>query len=285
VNVVVNWMLIQGKWGAPALGVNGAALATLISRIYMAALLVGVVFVHERSRRSPLWHVQRWIDRHRLLALWRLGLPAAMQLMLEVGSFAAATAFIGRLDAASLAAHQIALNVASVSFMVPLGIASAGAVRVGHAIGRVDPHGAARAGWAAISIAAAFMACAGLSMILFPHALIGVFTTDAGVLSVGVSLLAIAAMFQLFDGIQVASTGVLRGAGDTHTPMVANLVGHWLFGLPLGYVLCFVFGWGAAGLWMGLSAGLIAVGLVLLVVWYRRIVLITQRYTSADYAD
>jgi MATE family multidrug resistance protein len=229
--------------------------------------------------------VQRWIDRHRLLALWRLGLPAAMQLMLEVGSFAAATAFIGRLDAASLAAHQIALNVASVSFMVPLGIASAGAVRVGHAIGRVDPHGAARAGWAAISIAAAFMACAGLSMILFPHALIGVFTTDAGVLSVGVSLLAIAAMFQLFDGIQVASTGVLRGAGDTHTPMVANLVGHWLFGLPLGYVLCFVFGWGAAGLWMGLSAGLIAVGLVLLVVWYRRIVLITQRYTSADYAD
>lgn len=270
VNLFVNWILIYGHWGAPAMGTNGSAVATVISRIYMAALLVIVIVVHERRGERSVWRVSRRVDRRRLEALLRLGTPAALQIALEVGVFAAATALVGRLDAASLAAHQIALNVASVSFMVPLGIASAAAVRVGHAIGRGNPHAASRAGWTAMAVAAAFMTLAALVLVLVPRALIAAFTSDADVLRTGVSLLAVAAMFQLFDGIQVASTGALRGAGDTRTPMIANLVGHWLFGLPVGYALCFGAGWQAAGLWVGLSAGLMAVGTVLLGVWHRR---------------
>jgi MATE family, multidrug efflux pump len=190
-----------------------------------------------------------------------------MQVTLEVGVFASATALAGRLAPAALAAHQIAINIASLTFMVPLGLASAGAVRVGHAVGRGDPAGASRAGWTALLFGITFMACAAASFVLAPRALIGAFTSDAGVLEVGVSLLTIAAIFQIFDGVQGVATGILRGLGDTRSPMLWNLAGHWLIGLPLGYVLCFTAGLGAVGLWWGLSTGLIICGVALLVVW------------------
>jgi MATE family multidrug resistance protein len=200
-----------------------------------------------------------------------LGLPAAMQITLEVGVFAAATALAGRLAPAALAAHQIALNVAAFSFMVPLGVSSAGAVRVGHAVGRLDRAAAARAGWTALLFGVGFMAIAALSFITIPRLLIGAFTKDAGVLAVGVSLLRVAAVFQLFDGLQAVATGVLRGLGDTRTAMLWNLAGHWFIGLPLGYTLCFGLGLGVVGLWWGLSTGLIICGVSLLYVWHRRI--------------
>jgi MATE family multidrug resistance protein len=269
-NVVVNWALIYGRLGAPALGVAGAAWATVLSRVAMAASLCVVVVRHER--RAPLILDVPWrVDLGRLWKLVVLGFPAAMQLTLEVGVFAAASALAGRMLPVSLAAHQIALNLAGFTFMVPLGIASAGAVRVGQAIGRGDHAGAARAGWTALALGALFMSAAALTFTLVPRQLVSAFTSDPRVLELGASLLAVAAVFQLFDGLQGVGTGVLRGLGDTRTPMLWNLGGHWFVGLPIAYVLAFHAGLGVIGLWWGLSSGLIICGVALLIVWTKRI--------------
>jgi multidrug resistance protein, MATE family len=269
-NVVVNWTLIYGRLGAPPLGVAGAAWATVFSRVTMVVSLFVVIVSHERRSASQV-HVPWQLEIPRIRKLVVLGFPAAMQLTLEVGVFAAASALAGRMLPASLAAHQIALNIAGFTFMVPLGIASAGAVRVGHAVGRGDHAGAARAGWTALVLGAGFMSVAALAFMLIPRQLIAAFTSDTRVLDLGVSLLAVAAVFQLFDGLQGVSTGVLRGLGDTRTPMLWNLGGHWFIGLPLAYVLAFRFELGVIGLWWGLSSGLIICGIALLLVWRKRI--------------
>jgi MATE family multidrug resistance protein len=270
VNVLANWVLINGRLGAPALGVDGAAWATVFSRVAMAGALLGTILHRERGMAAGVFACLRleWSWFRRLLVL---GLPAATQLTLEVGAFAAATALAGRLSPASLAAHQIAINYAALTFMVPLGISSAGAVRVGHAVGRRDAAAAARAGWTALLFAVLFMTAAAAVFLLAPRALLKAFTADHGVLEVGVTLLFIAAIFQLFDGVQGVATGALRGLGDTRTPMLWNLGGHWFIGLPSGYALCFTLGFGVIGLWWGLSAGLMICGVALLAVWMRRI--------------
>jgi MATE family multidrug resistance protein len=278
-NAFVNWLLIFGHWGAPALGVRGSAWGTVVARVVMAAVLLAVIVYRERSLvMSRLPSLRRsgptktpTINLGPLRRLLALGLPAASQVTLEVGVFAAATALAGRLAPAALAAHQIAVNFAALTFMVPLGIASAGAVRVGHAIGRHDHEAAARSGWTAILFGVAFMSCASAAFLVIPRTLIGAFTSDAAVLSIGVSLLLVAAIFQLFDGVQGVATGVLRGLGDTRTPMFWNLAGHWFIGLPLGYTLCFIVGLGVVGLWWGLSTGLIICGVALLTTWSRRV--------------
>ncbi|MGH9632108.1 MAG: MATE family efflux transporter [Bryobacteraceae bacterium] len=271
VNVAGNWALIFGKWGAPELGVEGAGWATTVSRIYMASVLIG--YTLRREWRSPSGLFEKFPRLHpaRLRELLRLGLPAASQVTLEVGVFGLATLLAGKLTTASLAAHQIALNCASFTFMVPFGVASAGAVRVGHAIGRRDPVGARESGWTALALGAGFMLLAGALFLLLPEWILRIFTQDAAVIATGVTLLFIAAVFQLFDGIQTVATGILRGAADTRTPMTMNFVGHWLIGLPVGYALCFQAGMGAVGLWTGLSLGLIFVALVLLRVWARKV--------------
>jgi MATE family multidrug resistance protein len=271
VNVIVNWILIFGHFGAPALGVRGAAWATVGSRVVMAAVLFAVIVYRERDGRPSLFATSPRIEPAMMRRLLAIGAPAAGQITLEVGAFAAATALAGRLAPAPLAAHQIAINISAFTFMVPLGIASAGAVRVGHAVGRRDPVAAARAGWTALLFGALFMSAAAASFLLLPRALVGAFTTDPSVLDIGASLLTVAAVFQLFDGLQGVATGVLRGLGDTRTPMLWNLAGHWFIGLPAGYAACFVFGFGAVGLWWGLSSGLIICGVVLLAVWSKRI--------------
>jgi MATE family multidrug resistance protein len=213
----------------------------------------------------------RLLDTARLRRLLRLGLPAASQLGAEVGVFALATALSGMLDPISSASHQIALNMAGVAFMIPLGLGSAGAVRVGHAVGAGDRARASAAGWTAIALGTGFMVASGLAFVLVPRDLIRLFSDDPAVLSVGASLLLLAAVFQLFDGIQGVITGTLRGLGDTRTPMIVNLAAHWLLGLPVSYTLCFIVGWGVYGLWVGLSLGLIVTGVVLLWVWTVRI--------------
>jgi multidrug resistance protein, MATE family len=270
VNVIVNWVLVYGKFGAPAMGVRGSAWATVLARVAMAAYLLGVIVQRERGRRPGLFDTLR-IESAWMRRLLALGGPAAIQITLEVGVFALSAALAGRLAPIALAAHQIAINIAALSFMVPLGVSSAGAVRVGQALGRRDIAGAERAGWVAILIGGGFMSTTAAVFVLFPRSLIGAFTSDEGVLQLGASLLVVAAVFQLFDGIQGVATGVLRGLGDTRTPMMWNLVAHWFIGLPSGYVLCFVLGRGVIGLWWGLSAGLIICGVALLVVWARRI--------------
>jgi MATE family multidrug resistance protein len=188
-----------------------------------------------------------------------------------VGVFAAATTLIARLGADVLAAHQVAMNAASFTYMVPLGIGAAAAVRVGQALGRGDVAAASRAGWTATLMGAGFMSCAGIVFVLAPGAIVSIYTPDPNVLAVGVSLLAVAAAFQLFDGIQTVTTGALRGAGDTRTPMLCHLLGYWGLGFPLGYVLCFKLNWGVVGLWIGLCVALIAIGSVLGIVWWRKV--------------
>lgn len=270
VNIISNWLLIEGRYGLPALGVVGAAYATVSSRLCLAVFTFGVVLHRERRRPSGLHDVPFVIDVRRMREIVRLGLPAAGQILMEVGVFAAASALAGRIAPAAAAAHQIVLNIAGFIFMVPYGIGSAAAVRVGHAVGRRDPVGVRRAGWVALGLSTAMMSASAVMFTVMPEWLVRIFTDDPGVLAVGVPLLFVAAVFQLFDGVQTVATGALRGLGETRIPMFANLVGHWFIGLPVGYSLCFAYGWGVQGLWVGLALGLTLIGMVLLAVWHRR---------------
>ena len=270
VNAGANAVLIFGRFGAPALGVTGSAWATVIARVYMAAFLYVAIRREHRRQGAGRRRVPFVFDPGRMRRLVALGAPAASQITLEVGVFALATALAAKLDAVSSASHQIALNIVSLVFMVPLGLASAGAVRVGHAVGARDIRRARRAGSTALALGGVVMAVLGLVLFLFPAPMLRAFTTDARVLDIGTRLLMIAAAFQLFDGTQAVATGVLRGLGDTRTPMVMNVIGHWFLGLPVGYALCFRFGWGVTGLWVGLSIGLVFCAIVLTATWFRR---------------
>jgi multidrug resistance protein, MATE family len=271
INALGNWILVYGKCGVPAMGAVGSGWSTAISRSYMAAVLVGYLLWYDRKHRTELLRTPIEIDLPRIRRLITLGLPAAMQFTLESGVFAFVTALIARLGAVPLAGHQIALNTVAFTYMVPLGIASAAAVRVGQAIGRGDPRGAGDAGNTAIFLGAGFMACAGGALLLFPHWIARMYTPDETVIRGTIHLLAAGAAFQLFDGIQTVATGALRGTGDTRTPMLCHFTAYWIIGLPLGAWLCFRRGWGAFGLWSGLSLALILIGIVLLFVWRRAV--------------
>lgn len=266
VNAAANWVLVYGNLGAPRMGAEGAGWATCISRVCMMAALGFVIAKRDRG----LFHARWWPDLRRIRELLKLGFPAAVQIGLETGVFATVTVLIGKLNATALAGHQIALTTVSMTFMAPLGISSAAAVRVGQAVGREDPVGAARSGWTAIGFGAMVMSAAAVCLLVFPRAIARLFTPDPAIIAAGVMLLRVAALFQLFDGLQVVATGALRGLGDTRTPMLCHFAGYWVIGLPLGAVLCFRYGLGAPGLWMGLSTGLISIGLVLVAFWHSR---------------
>ena len=264
-----NWVLIYGKLGMPALGVNGSAISTCVSRVMMAVALLGFAWRYERKRGHPLFHHWAGPQLDRLRELVRLGLPAAGQIVLEVGAWNLSTLSAGFLTPVALATHAIALNYASISYMVPLGVSAAAAVSVGHAVGAGDPERARRAGWLALALGSSFMMMAAVAFLVVPRPLIMLYTHDPRVLVVGPSLLWIAAAFQIFDGIQTVCTGALRGLGETRVPMIANLVGYWAMGLPLGFILCFVLKWGIYGMWIGLTLALIVISITLLLRWHR----------------
>lgn len=266
-NAAVGWLLINGIAGLPRLGVAGAAWATVVARTYMALLLVVVIRALDGSAASVPSRVA--FEAARIQRLLKLGLPAAAQVTLEVGAFSLATTLASRLSPASLAAHHIALSLWSLTFMVPMGVASAAAVLVGHGVGRRDAIEARQAGWSALRVGVGFMAVAGMVFLAVPTLLMQAFTADPAVVDIGWRLLMVCAVFQLFDALQVVATGALRGLGETRTPMVWNFVGLWCFGLPLGYTLAIPGGWGIVGLWVGLSAGLCLVGVVLVLAWHR----------------
>ena len=271
VNAVGDWALIYGHLGFRAEGIVGSGWSTCFARIYMVVVLTITLLWVESRRGLPNWAGTVRIDLGRMLALLKLGAPAAGQILLEIGAFAAATAICARLGPVPLSGHEIALNCAALTFMVPLGISSAAAVRVGQQLGRSDPEGARRAGWSAIMLGAGFMSCAGLVFVSVPKMIARAFSPDPTVVRVGATLLLVAAAFQLFDGLQVVTTGALRGAGDTKTPMFANFVAYWIIGLPLGSFLCFRLRWGALGVWIGLCAGLMIIGSGLVIAWRRKI--------------
>jgi MATE family multidrug resistance protein len=271
VNVAGNYALMYGHWGAPAMGLEGSGWSTAIARLYMAGVLLAALVWHERKSGDLKARFAWRPNWTRMLCLVRLGLPAAMQIAIEGGVFGVVTVLAARLDEVSLAAHSIAVNVVSTTFMVPLGISSAAAVRVGQAVGRQDPHGTAASGWTALGLSTLFMGSAGLALALAPHTIVRVFSGDRAVVAQGSVLLQIAALFQLFDGFQIVTTGALRGLGDTRTPMLVHLAGYWAIGLPIGYALCFYYRWGAAGIWAGLSTALIAIGASLVLLWRHRV--------------
>ncbi|MBX3250854.1 MAG: MATE family efflux transporter [Myxococcales bacterium] len=254
---IVHLLVIELGWGAAGAGV-AATLATLA--------MTGVELVATRQLMTEEGGAapdERRLDLTTQRRALRVGFPLAMQLFAEVGAFMLATMIIGYLGPRPLAAHNVALQLASLSFQVALALGTAASVRVGHAIGREDRVGTRRAGALALGAGVAFSATTALAFLLAPTPLARILTDEPGVIEASVALLAVAAAFQIGDGMQAIAAGALRGAGDTRTTMIANLAGHYLVGLPLGLALCFGLGLGAVGLWWGLSAGLTSVALLL----------------------
>jgi multidrug resistance protein, MATE family len=260
-NVFLNWVLIWGNLGAPRLGAVGSAMGSSIARWAMAGLLVAASWRLLRGYLLPV--------RSRILApaplgrMIRLGAPIGAQFQLEFGAFALIGVFTGWVGTTTMAAHQVALNLASFTFMVPVGIAAAAAVRVGQEVGRSDPTGARRAAGASLFLGGAFMLTTAALFLLVPGLLGRMYTDDPGVLAIVVVLLPIAGVFQVFDGVQAVAAGVLRGVGDTRGPMWINILGFWVLGIPLSLFFGFTLDGGAAGLWWGLAAGLAAVAVLL----------------------
>lgn len=271
VSNLVNWganaVLIYGKLGMPAMGPRGSALATVISRILMAVMLLAYAAWFEGRRHYALW--RRWPAPQlaELRILLRLGLPSALHLLVEVAAFETATILAARISVDALAAHQIALNYAALAFMVPLGISAAASISVGHAIGAGDGAKARRAGWLSLGLAVTFMLCSATTFVAAPRILIALYTRDPHVVSIGVTLLALAAIFAVFDAVQVVMTGALRGMGLTRVPMLVNLAGYWILGIPLGIVLAFPMHRGVKGLWTGLCTALVLVAVLLFNYW------------------
>jgi MATE family multidrug resistance protein len=261
-NAGLNWVFIYGNLGAPPMGVAGSSLATSISRWAMALALLGLAGRQVWHHLTP-WRPETGAVRP-LLRMLAIGVPIGVQYLLEYGAFAAAALLMGVLGTTQMAAHQIAINLASFTFMVPLGVSTATAVMVGHAIGAGDETRARRAAIAGIIIGTAFMCASALAFRLFPGALARAYTGDVAVVALAATLIPIAGVFQVFDGIQAVAAGVLRGIGDTHAPAVINVVGFWLIGLPVSWALAFRMGGGAVGLWWGIVVGLAAVALILL---------------------
>jgi MATE family multidrug resistance protein len=273
VNALLDWLLLfphrLGSVSVQEHGVVGAAISTALARLYMAAAFAGAVWYFNRRHDYGLRTMLHRFDAWRLGRLALFGAPVGAQIFVEISVFAAVTAIIGTFGPLPLAGHEIALNCASFTFMVPFAISAAGAVRVGQAIGRRAPHEAAAAGWTAIGLGAGFMLVASAVLVAVPHAIALGFTSDKAVIAAAVPLLLVAAAFQFFDGIQVTASGALRGAGNTHTGLIVQLVGYWAVGLPVGVLLGFHFKLGAVGLWLGLCLGLTIAGSWLILSWRR----------------
>ena len=262
VNVGLNYLWIFGHLGFPAMGVLGSAWATTVSRWLMAFMILGLGW--RTLRRYLREAAPNLFDVRPLLRMLKLGAPIGAQMMLEGGAFNVMALLMGWLGVVQVAAHQIALNLASLAFMVPLGVSSAAAVIVGHAVGRGDPEGVRRSTVASLIVGAGFMLVTGLLFILAPEPFAGLYSKDATVLSLAVLLLPIAGVFAVFDGLQVVAIGLLRGLGDTRTPMIVNVVGFWCVGMPVSLWLGFGLGYGAEGLWWGLVVGLVIVAVFLI---------------------
>jgi MATE family multidrug resistance protein len=273
-NAFLSWSLIFGHFGLPALGLVGGGLGSTLTWLIMCAALVAVVSMDRQFRRFHLFGNWWRFDRQRTLAMVRLGWPIGLTMALEMGVFALAAYFMGWIGAPAVAAHAVALQLAALTFMVPLGLGQAATVRVGLAAGRRDEAGITRAGWTAWVIGVGFMGTMALVIWSFPRELITLFLKDvpanALVIGLAVSFLRVAAAFQLVDGAQVIGAGMLRGLHDTRWPLLFALVGYWVVGLGIGAWLAFARDWKGVGIWVGLASGLAAVAALMLARWIMR---------------
>ena len=266
-NIIADWALIHGNLGAPALGVEGAGIASSIS---MAVLFgVGTLLVHQKKYRDRCGTLFHALHGQRMRAILGLGVPMGLHVTVEMAGFSFLTILAGWMGEASLAPHQIAMTLVSATFMVPLGISSAASVRVSQCMGANDPRGAAIAGRVALALAASFMACGAILFLTIPSSLVVPFTRDPVLIAGTVTLVQLAGVFQISDGLQVVAAGCLRGIGNTRLPLFVNLVAFWCLGIPLGGWLGFEQQMGPPGLWAGLIVALTLVAAVLTVRFLR----------------
>ena len=254
-NAVLNWMFIWGNLGAPALGLTGSGLATLIARA------VAVAFIALWLRREP--RAAGGFERARFREMLQLGVPAGGSLLFESGAFAAAALMMGWLGATALAAHQIALSCASLTFMVPLGLSMAASIRISKALGGGQRDTLRAIGFGVLGLSGVVMLGFAVVFMTGGTLLARGFTADAAVITLAAQLLVVAALFQLFDGTQVVAAGALRGLTDVKVPTVITFVAYWLVSLPLGYLLAFHTRLGPVGIWIGLAGGLVCAAVLL----------------------
>lgn len=265
-NAALDWALMFGELGAPRLELAGAGIATSV--VYAAMFLALLVYVVRVRRRDALLARFWRADWPRFVAMLRLGLPIGLTMMAESGLFAAAALMMGLIGPTALAGHAVALQLAAIAFMAPLGLSHATTVRVGRASGAGDAAGARRAGFVSMLLSVGFMALTAMAFWFAPAPLVALFLdpedpANAAPFAMAVQFLAVAALFQIFDGVQVTAAAALRGLSDTATPMLIALCGYWLVGLPIAWTLAFPVGLGGVGLWLGLAAGLAFAALVL----------------------
>ena len=262
-NIFLDWVFMYGKLGMPELGAVGCGVASAIVMWMNAGLMLLFILTHKEYKADAAFAQFERPHWKEIRALLKLGVPMSMSWFMEASLFGVTALIMGTLGTTVVAGHQIALNFASITFMIPLGLAMAITVRVGHALGRNNVAAARFSGLTGISLAACFMAFSALCIFAFPQMIAGIYTTDPAVLKMAVSLLFMAAVFQISDGLQVAAAGALRGLKDTKFPMFITFIAYWLIGMPLGYTLGIVMGGGARSMWIGIICGLTAAALLL----------------------
>ncbi|OYU95434.1 MAG: MATE family efflux transporter [Bacteroidetes bacterium B1(2017)] len=254
-NVALCWVFIYGHLGMPRLELLGAGIATTISRIFMAVAMF--VYVKIKAPYKPYLHIkEHHEDSHFLTQIFKIGLPSGFQYFFEIGAFAFAAIMIGWMSVLAMAAHQVAINFASVTYMVATGISAAGSIAVGDAVGRKNKKDVQESGRAALILGTSFMGTCAILMFTAAPFIVSIYTTDSVVTAMAINLLYIAGLFQLSDGIQCVGLGILRGIGDTKIPTLITIVAYWVIGIPLGYFFGFNMLWGLYGVWFALLVGL-----------------------------
>jgi len=267
-NVFLNWLLIYGHWGFPKLELDGAGIATTISRYFM--LFTMLVFIHSHIIYKPFLKLNNPIKDYFLFKeIFRVGMPSGFQYFFEIGAFSGAAVIIGWISEYALAAHQVAISIASVTYMIATGISAAGSICVGDAWGRAHKKDIVAAGKTALVLGAAFMGCCAITLAIFNTQIVGLFVQDDKVAKMAANLLIIAAFFQLSDGVQCVGLGILRGIADTKVPTFITIIAYWVIGLPLGYYLAFYLNLGLYGVWAALAVALSASAIMLTIRFFK----------------
>lgn len=264
-NVFLNWLWIYGKWGFPAMGIAGAAYATLVTRMLMFVGLLAWALSATEFKRYLVGFSYFNIRRAFVAKILRIGLPAGVQLFFEVGAFSGAAVIVGWLGENELAAHQIALSLSSVTYMVSLGLSIASSILVGSAMGARNRANIKRYGTASLIAVTGFMTFMGVVFVCFPSFWVYLFLSDIKspqVIPIAVNLIILMGLYQLADGMQCVGLGNLRGMEDTKTPTLVTFIAYWLIGIPCSYVFAFTFGWGVEGVWIAISIALFFVALM-----------------------